>query len=443
MFNCIGPSGEDLRTSRKNRKERVLWMAEQSKFKKYLLPALIVGAAVVLAIVLVVTRREPPRAQRLQQAPLVETHPAYPDTHTLTISVYGTVVPAREVGIVPQVNGRIVWVNPNFVPGGIVKEGELLFVVDSSDYVVAVREAQSALQEAEARLEQEKGQQEVARREWELFSDELDTAEVDRELALRQPQLRTARAAVQAAEARLERARLNLSRTRVYAPFNGFIRNEDADVGQLVSTQSRAGEIVGTDKYWVRVAIPEERIPMIAIPGVNADTGSPVLIRHVVGGREIERRGRVERLLGDVEPEGRMARLLVSIEDPLGLGDAADTAEVFMPLLVDAYVQVFIRGPKRGDLYEIPRLALRNGNQLFVVGPDTTLSIIEPAIVWRNEDSVYVSRGLSPGDLVITSPLASPVEGMKIRLPDTKSTVSDKATRDTTPGRVKKIEDRQ
>lgn len=390
-------------------------MAEHSTLRRFLLPALIIVGAAGIAVFLTVMRREPPRAQARQKAPLVETIIVFPDSHRIVLSAYGSVVPKREVQIVPQVSGQITWVNPQFVPGGVVRKGDVLFVIDSSDYTVAVQEASSALQQAQARLEQEQGQQQVARREWELFGDDVDSAAANRSLALRKPQLESARASVSAARARLERARLNIRRTQVRAPFNGFVRNENADIGQLVSAQSPAGTLVGTDVYWLRVALPEENIPYISIPGITADTGSPARIRHVVGGREIIRTGRVEKLFGDVEPTGRMARLLVGIEDPMGLRDVDSSVQSFMPLLIDAYVEVFIEGARLDSIYAIPRAALRNGSQLYLFGADSSLHIAQPDIAWRSEDSVYVKTGLEPGAQVITSALTSPVEGMRVR----------------------------
>ncbi len=390
-------------------------MAEHSRIRKVLFPALIIVGAVVVAVLLVIARREPPRAPARTRAPLVETISVFPDTHQVVLSAYGSVVPAREVQVVPQVSGRIIWVNPQFVPGGIVQRGDLLFIVDSSDYNVAVAEAASALQEARARLEQEQGQQEVARREWELFEDEVDTAAANRSLALRAPQLESARAAVSAAEARLSRARLNVERTRVRAPFNGFVRNENAEVGQLVSAQSPSGTIVGTDSYWVRVALPEESIPYLSIPGITSDTGSAAVVRHEVGARDIRRDARVKKLFGDVEPTGRMARVLVEIEDPLGLRDPERGEQTFMPLLIDAYVEVFIYGSLMDSIYAVPRTALRNGDQLYLFGPDSALHVVTPEIAWRSKDSLYVSSGVTSEDKILTSALTAPVEGMRLR----------------------------
>ena len=91
-----------------------------------------------------------------------------------------------------------------------------------------------------------------------------------------------------------------------------FVREEVIDIGQLISPQSRLASLVGSDAFWVQVSLPYADLRRIAIPDVNATEGSRVLIRQDLGGETIERQGRVIRLQYDLEPMGRMARVLSS-----------------------------------------------------------------------------------------------------------------------------------
>ncbi|MBD3345292.1 MAG: hypothetical protein GF401_09545 [Chitinivibrionales bacterium] len=111
-----------------------------------------------------------------------------------------------------------------------------------------------------------------------------------------------------------------------------------------------------------------------------------------------------------------MARLLVVVEDPMSIRSVADTVETFLPLLIDAFVEVYIRGPRRAGLYALPRSAVRDDDNVYLFGPDSTLRIIGPNIVWRSEDTMYVDKGLNPGDKVITSSIATPIDGMELRI---------------------------
>ena len=63
----------------------------------------------------------------------------------------------------------------------------------------------------------------------------------------------------------------------------------------------------------------------------------------------------------------------------------------------------------------MPRLALHDGDHVYVYGAGDKLDIRKVDIVWRSEKSVLVRAGVKPGDLVITSRLAGAVPGMRLR----------------------------
>ena len=108
-----------------------------------------------------------------------------------------------------------------------------------------------------------------------------------------------------------------------------------------------------------------------------------------------------------------MARLLVSVADPLGLsGKDGD----LQPLIIGEYVRVEIEGKKLQDVFSIPRTALRNDRELWVVTGDGKLAIRPVEIIWRDETHVLVRDGLQDGDLLIVSNLAVPVDGMAVRI---------------------------
>jgi hypothetical protein len=127
-----------------------------------------------------------------------------------------------------------------------------------------------------------------------------------------------------------------------------------------------------------------------------------------------------------------MARLLVSVPDPLGLsGKEGD----LQPLIIGEYVRVEIEGKELHEVFSIPRTALRNDREIWVVTGDGKLAIRPVAIIWRDETHVLVRDGLQDGDLLIVSSLAVPVDGMAVR-------VEQKADRDTKAGQSQPKETR-
>lgn len=385
---------------------------------KILLVIAIVGIGALTATVLVKTRPEARRRPVSIGTPLVETMRAYPERRETTIVAMGTVVPAREVTLQPQVTGRVVEVSPAFMPGGRFREGETILKIDDRDYEIALEQARAKVSQASVDLKTERGRGAVARKEWDLLGAEIRTTPEGRTLALREPQLENARAALASARSALKKAELDLERTVIRAPFNAFVREKNVDVGQFVSASAPLATLAGTDRFWVRASVPPEKLPELR-PADSGDPASASRVRIVQedrgpSPRPVVRHGRVVRLLGDMEPRGRMARLLVSVDDPLGIesGDA-DTA----PLLVDAFVRVEIEGPEIADAFPLPSRALRDDRRVWTVDDGNRLAFREVEPVWESADEVLV-RGLDPGDRVILSGIGAPVAGMELRIGD-------------------------
>jgi RND family efflux transporter MFP subunit len=355
--------------------------------------------------------RRPPQPQ----ATLVEVRPVSPRTHTVVVRPLGTVIPARTIQLASQVSGRIVHVSPELIPGGRFSAGEKILQIEPKDYELAVRQRASDLAKERSALKVEMGQQSVARRECELLGEEIKPE--DEELVLRKPQLATAQAAVEAADAVLQQAQLDLKRTDVLAPFNAMIRSRTVDLGSQVSVGTALASLVGTDKYWVQVSIPVDELRWVDVPGPGRTDGSPARVYcEPAWGPDAFRAGTVERLMAELEPQGKMARLLVAVQDPLEL--SSDTGQRY-PLILGSYVRVEIRGRDLPNVVRVPRTALRDGRCVWVMRPDRTLDIRQVKTVWSGNEHVYVTDGLSEGDLLITSDLGAPVQGMALRSAET------------------------
>lgn len=383
-------------------------------------PVMTLVAAALISLIVVATEKPPERVSVVDEGTLVSIFTVEKATRQLHVSAKGKVVPAVQVSVRPEVGGKVVWMNPDFLPGGILAQGDKLFTIDATDYQQGVSVASAALADAEARLALERGRQEIAQKEWALFENDPAVAGVNSALALRQPQLRSAEAAVAAAEARLEQERLRLQRTAVTAEFNAVVRRKAVDIGQIVGPQTEAALIAGTDTAWVQAAVPVEQLSAIRFPG-SGQSGAAVTIRYDIGANEIVRQGRVIRLFGDLEPAGQMARILIEVDDPLQLD--AEGSIGSSSLLFESFVNLLIEGPDVEGLVELPRAWLHNDDTVYVFA-DGRLQIRQVEVAWRQPDSVLIAAGLEAGDRVVNSPLATPVEGMKLRLQRNDATAS-------------------
>jgi len=366
----------------------------------------------ILTIVIATSGPEAPKRPSAEQARLVEVLPLELVDASVIVSAMGTVRPAREVDITAQVVGKVVEMGPALIPGGYAVADEPLLRIDPRDYEFVVRQRQSDLARAEQEWKLESGQQEIAKREYALLETVID--ESTSELVLREPQLATARSTLDAARATLQKAELDLQRTTVRAPFNCIVLEKHVDLGTVVNPSSPAAKVVGTDAFWVEVAVPLEKLRWIAIPADAGAEGSVVRIRQPsVQPEGPWREGRVLRLMGDLETEGRMARLLVEVADPYARQPENADAPA---LLVDAFVEAEIIGRELHDVIRVPRRYLHNSRSVWLRTSEGRLEIRDVVPAYSGEEALLVAEGLEAGEELVTSNISAPVPGMPLRV---------------------------
>ena len=374
----------------------------------------VLGAAAGFYAYMKATKPEAERVTRADEGILVDTTQVSRATHEVRIRAQGTVRPARQIVIIPEVGGRIRAHHAQLVAGGRVESNDVLLRIDARDYRLAVEAGSADVNRAELELQMERGRQAVAQREWASFGDP-EAGASGRALATRDPQLATAQVGVVAATSSVERARLNLSRTTIRAPFNAMVTLESVEVGQVVGPQSQLATLVGTDEFWVQVSLPIASLSSIVVSETN---GSAATIIQNVGDQRVERPGRVVRMLPDLDPSGAMARVIVAIPTPL---------EGAVPLLLGSFVDVEIDAPPLENVIEVPRAAVREGNIVYVMNAESQLETRRLTVVWGLSDSVMVSDGLETGDRVIRSQVGTALPGMRLRTADQAPTTTAQA----------------
>ena len=363
------------------------------------------GAAIVWI------NRTEPTAERItatrQSAALVETITVQRGTYAPRLVVLGTVQAAQDIVLSPRVGGQVIELSPKFVPGALLRKGEVLLRIDPADFENAVSIRQSELEQAQASLQIEQGRQNVARRELALLQGTID--ETNRALVLRQPQLASIRAEVSAAEAAVERAKLDLERTTVLAPFDAQILSRSVNVGSQVSPGDELAQLVGIKEYWISAAVPVRNLQWVRFGETNDDEGSRVTIRNPDSWPPgAVRHGRVARMIGTLDQQTRLARILVTVPDPLG--QASDGP----PLILDTLIQTEIEGKPIREVVRIDRELIRDSDTVWVM-KDNKLEIRETEIAFRDAEHAYVRQGLEDGDEVVVTTLATVAEGVGLR----------------------------
>lgn len=376
------------------------------------------GLAGVGALLIVLIFNTEPTAQRegavRQSASLVDVTRPEAGSFRPTIEAMGTVRPAREITLAARVEGQIVDMADAFVPGGFIEAGQRLLKIDEADYRVALQQAEGALEQAIAELEIERGERAAAEAEYRQFDRELPPER--RALVLREPQGRAARARVEAARADLRAAELDLERTRVEAPFDAHVVSRAVNLGSQVSPGASLGRLVGVDRYWIEATVPVSRLPWIDVPEGD-EPGARVRVRNRNAWPEgVHREGEVLRVIGELEGETRLARILVEVDDPLARDVSGDKPR----LMLGEYVTSQIQGRELSDVVRIEREYVRENDTVWLM-VDGRLVIRSVSIVFQDGAYAYIDAGLSGDDRVVTTRLATVKEGLRLRVEDERT----------------------
>ena len=155
---------------------------------------------------------------------------AQPIQRTVTdyLELTGNTQAIKTVQLVARVSGYLEKVF--FQDGQIVKEGELLFLIQQNTF-------QDALRQNEAQISLQRAQLDYAEKQLIRYSNLLQQKATSQENVDNwRYQRDSAQANLQAAEAARDLAKLNLSYTEVTAPFNGRIDRRLQDPGNLVGS---------------------------------------------------------------------------------------------------------------------------------------------------------------------------------------------------------------
>jgi RND family efflux transporter MFP subunit len=360
---------------------------------------LILTFGIIAAVLLISSRKPPKRQERKVFAPLVNVETIHKQDIGMVIRGYGTVKAKNQVQLIPQVSGRIIALHPNFASGGFFRAGETLITIDPRDYELAVQRTRAVVARAQVKLDLEKAEASVARQEWEQLNPGQEPTST---LVIREPQIRQAQAELEAAKAELSTARLNLERTKVSLPFDGRIAEENVDMGQYVPGGQPVASVYGISAVEIPVPIEDHELAWFEIP-------SRASVQADFAGGIHKWDGKVVRTDGQIDPKTRLVTVIVEVTGPFKKADGR-------PHLVPGmFVEATIQGKVLEQVIPIPRSSIHKGAEVWVVQDDSRLRIHEIEIARLDRDFAYVISGLDDGTMIVTSPLDTVTDGMKIR----------------------------
>ena len=382
------------------------------KMKRALLPFLVIVISLVLTFVLVKSRKTPKPHEAPHLGPLVEVGILTKADRQILISGTGSAQSRYEVSITPQVKGRVSKLAPQMVAGGTFQKDELLFAIEDVDYQLAIAHAQATLAQAELELLRNENLADLARKEWHSLNSESDLE--PNPLVVYEPQLKSARALRDAAQANVKQAELNLERTRVFAPFDCYVRSEQLEIGQFLNAGAPVATVAGIDQIEIVVPLPLEEIVWLQVPRKGTkQRGSLAKVELQSGGRTFHWQGEITRSLGEIDPRNRMARVVVTVNDPFP--EDTEKANLLNDLLPGMFVNVQILGEELSDIISVPRGAMHDNDTIWVIDDENRLHIREVDILRRERDEVLIRSGLDANEKIVLTNLSGAAEGMLLR----------------------------
>ncbi len=397
---------------------------ELARFKPFFLGVGIIVFAVVIIAALKVLKPKTEKEETAQPPLVVRTAPAIHKEQVVFSTFQGEVRAKTDIELVTQVTGKVTKVSDKFIEGGAFKAGETLLEIDDSDYIVALKSAQASVASAEVDLDVELATAATNKREWEELQGK--PIEEANPLRLNKPQIDRAKARLDAAKAELAAARLNYNRTKISAPFDGRIMSKSAELGQFMSRGSSIGRVFATQTMEVRIPMTDVQISELGLNlGYSArdegTDGLPAAVTMLFGTEQQVWQGFVRSVDASIDSTTRLLFATVVVDQPF-----EQQPKQTVPLVPGLFVDVQLSSPQKLVGIEIPRTALRNGNQVYVY-QDDKLRLKNVKTVYTSREMVILSEDersdLKLGDSVITSPVPGAYEGMPIKLPQALSSL--------------------
>ncbi len=366
------------------------------------------GLAIIAAVLMLGMRQEPPKKERNDLDPLVDVIELESMTANFEVRSQGTVRPLTETVLSAEVSGTITGIAPKFVAGGVFRANEELMRIDPTTYVVAVDQAMALITQRQI---------------------EFDGAKKLRSQGYRaESEYASAAAALATAKAELVRANRNLERTFIRVPYEGIVRNKEADLGQFVSPGTRLGVVFATDFAEVRLPLTDLDLAFVDLPdaadmAMSDDVVGPaVTLTAVQKGRAESWSARIVRTEGVVDENSRVTYAVARIRDPYSLHSDGNV------LPVGTFVAAIIRGAAAENVIRVPRGVVRGSDELVFIGEDNKIRIRRVDIIRSDAEYSYLRGGASVGERIVGSALEAPINGMSVRTEDNSDAPAQLAT---------------
>ena len=341
-----------------------------------------------------------------------ETKVLQPESRVYNMAFPATTSGTTEIRVYPQVEGLVT--KKNFTGGTKVQKGQTLYVIDPTEYQLAVQSAQADLNVAQASMESKKLEYESNQKLYEkkIISDYvLNTSLND---------YNSAKAYVSQAQAFLNIARTNLGYCTVTAPVTGSIDANGFDVGDMATRSKYLCTVSDNSLVDADFSITETELLSIVKDyslrtgpkGMEGPNGNfigdvmPKLKLKLKDGSIYEHEGVMTKIDAIVNPATGTVTCEAEFENPDGVLRSGLSANVILPIKLDSILCV----------PQTAAVRLQDQMMFYRIKEDGTVEGIICTVFPSNDGKeYYIADGLKAGDEVVTNGVGKLSNGVKVR----------------------------
>ena len=324
-------------------------------------------------------------------------------TANLTTAYPATIKGKQDVEIRPQVSGFITKLCVD--EGATVRKGQVLFIVDPTQYEAAVRTAEAAVATAEAAV---RTQQITVDNKRELNKKQIIS---DYDLSMAENTLAQSQAQLAQAKAQLITARQNLSFTQVKSPSDGVINDIPYRLGALVSPSiaTPMTTVSEIEEVYVYFSMTEKELLAMTKTGgtIKEEIEKIPSIRlQLIDGTEYSIVGIVDAITGVIERSSGSVSMRALFPNKEHILRSGGTANVLIPYTME-------------NVITIPQSAtveIQDKKFVYVLQPDNTVKYTEITIFNLDNGKEYlVTSGLNSGDKIVIEGVQNLKDGETIQ----------------------------